>query len=104
MLFVDSDFASKKENEGHGDSYMNPTQVATLLKQDEILYNPVMNSGFLTYKLVDGIPEKNYGFIDCIYRMAEEMGYQMIFNYRANFTINNFGMSERALEMTVVKR
>lgn len=104
LLFVDSDFASKKENEGHGDSYMNPTQVATLLKQDEILYNPVMNSGFLTYKLVDGIPENNYGFIDCIYRMAEEMGYQMIFNYRANFTINNFGMSERALEMTVVKR
>lgn len=69
LLFVDSDFASKTENEGHGDSYINPSQVATLLKQDEILYNPVMNSGFLSYKLVDGTPEINYGFIDCIYRI-----------------------------------
>lgn len=104
LLFVDSDFASKKENEGHGDSYMNPSQVATLLKQDEILYNPVMNSGFLTYKFVDGVPVKDYGFIDCLYRMAEDLGYKMIFKYRANFATNNFGMSERALVMTVVKR
>ena len=95
LLFVDSDFVSKKENEGHGDSYMNPSQVATLLKQDEILYNPVMNSGFLTYKLVDDVPVKDYGFIDCLYRMTDGMGYKLTFAYRENFATNNFGMSER---------
>ena len=104
LLFVDSDFVSKKENEGHGDSYMTPSQVAALLKPDEILYNPIMNSGYLTYKLVEGVPVNDFGFIDCMYRMADDLGYQMIFSYRNNFAKNNFGVDERALVMEVIKK
>lgn len=104
LLFVDSDFVSKKENEGHGDSYMNPSQVAALLKPDEILYNPLMNSGYLTYKLVNGVPVNDCGFIDCLYRMTDDMGYQMLFSYRNNYAKNNFGMNERALVMEVRKK
>ncbi|MBQ7623597.1 MAG: hypothetical protein IJS66_07665, partial [Bacteroidales bacterium] len=90
--------------EGHGDSYMNPSQVAALLKPDEILYNPLMNSGYLTYKLVNGVPVNDCGFIDCLYRMTDDMGYQMLFSYRNNYTKNNFGMNERALVMEVRKK
>lgn len=103
LLFIDSDFVSKKKNEGHGDSYMNPTQIAQLLQPNEILYMPLMNSGFLSYKLIDDVPVNDYGFIDCLYRMASDMGYQLIFSYRNDFAKNNFGMSERALVMEVKK-
>ena len=101
LLFIDSDFVSKKENEGHGDAYMNTTQIAALLQSDEILYMPLMNSGFLSYKLVDGVPVNDYGFIDCLYRMASDMGYQLVFSYRKDFAKNNIGMSERALVIEV---
>lgn len=101
LIFIDSDFISKKENEGHGDSYMDANQIATLLQPAEILYLPLMNSGFLTYKLVDGIPVKNYGFIDCLYRTAEDMGYKLNFSYRNNYAINNLGFKERALVIEI---
>ena len=103
LLFIDSDFVSKKKNEGHGDSYLNPTQIAQLLQPNEILYMPLMNSGFLSYKLIDDVPVNDYGFIDCLYRMASDMGCQLIFSYRNDFAKNNFGMSERALVMEVKK-
>ena len=35
LIFVDSDFMSHKENEGHGDSYLNINQVAALLHPDD---------------------------------------------------------------------
>lgn len=103
LLFIDSDFVSKKKNEGHGDSYLNPTQIAQLLQPNEILYMPLMNSGFLSYKLIDDVPVNDYGFIDCLYRMASDMGCQLIFSYRNDFAKNNFGMSERALVMELKK-
>jgi hypothetical protein len=103
LLFMDSDFMSKKENEGHGDSYMNPGVVATQLQPDEMLYSPLMNSGFLSYKLVDGGPIQDFGFVDCLYRVAKDMGYQLLFSYRDNFAKNNFGVQERALVMEVKK-
>lgn len=104
LIFVDSDFTSHKENEGHGDSYMNVAQVAPKLQAKEILYLPVMNSGFLTYKIVDGVPVKDYGFVDCLYRTAEDLGFKMEFSYRKNYAQNNFGMDERALVMELRKK
>ena len=104
LLFIDSDFSSKKDNEGHGDPYMDSSQVIPLLQQDEILYVPIMNSGFLSYKLVDEVPIQDYGFVDCLYRMADDMGYKLLFSYKNNFAINSFGMTERALVMEVIKK
>ena len=101
LIFIDSDFASKTENEGHGDSYINAFQVATLLQPDEILYAPIMNSGFLTYKFVNGVPVNDFGFIDCLYRQATEMGYHMTYSYKNNYAKNIFGSSERALVISV---
>jgi len=99
LIFVDSDFVSHKENEGHGDSYLNASQVAALLNPDEILYLPLMNSGFLSNKIVDGVPVNDCGFVDCLYRMAADMGYHLVFSYRDNFSRNNLGLNERALVM-----
>jgi hypothetical protein len=101
IAFLDSDFVSTKENEGHGDSYMEPSQVANSLQSNEMLYLPLMNSGFLSYKLVDGIPVKDYGFIDCLYRTAENMGYKLCFSYKNKFARNNFGIEERALMIEI---
>ena len=101
LIFVDSDFMSHKENEGHGDSYLNINQVAALLHPDEILYLPLLNSGFLTYKLVNGVPVNDYGFVDCLYRMAADMGHHLVFSYRENYSRNNLGMNERALVIEI---
>lgn len=97
LIFVESDFGLHKDNEGHGDSYMNTGLVATLLQPDEILYIPLMNSEFLTYKLVNGVPVNDCGFVDCLYRMAADMGCRLIFSYRNNYARNNVGLNERAL-------
>lgn len=104
LIFVDSDFVSNRENEGHGDSYMNTSAVAALLQPDEILYLALMNSGYLSYKLKDGVPVNDCGFVDCLYRMAADMGYQLLFTYRPNYAKNSLGMKERALVMEVRKR
>lgn len=101
LIFVDSDFMSHKENEGHGDSYLNINQVAALLHPDEILYLPLLNSGFLTYKFVNGVPVNDYGFVDCLYRMAADMGHHLVFSYRENYSRNNLGMNERALVIEI---
>ena len=101
LIFVDSDFVLHKDNEGHGDSYLNVSQVAALLQPNEILYFPLMNSGFLSYKLVNGVPVNDYGFVDCLYRMAEDMGYHLVFSYRENYARNNLGMNERALVIEI---
>ena len=103
LIFVDSDFMSHRDNEGYGDSYLNVSQVAALLKPDEMLYVPLMNSGFLHYKLISGVPANDYGFVDCLYRMSADMGYHLVFSYRKNYTINKFGMNERALVIEVTK-
>ena len=103
LAFLDSDFVSKKDNEGHGESYMDPSRVAASLQSNEMLFLPLMNSGFLSYKLVDGIPVKDYGFIDCLYRIAENMGYKLCFSYKNNFARNNFGVEERALIIEIKK-
>ena len=63
-----------------------------------------MNSGFLSYKLKDGVPEKNNGFIDCLYRVADSMGYKLCFSYRPNYITNNLGMNERALVIEAVNK
>ena len=104
LVFLDSDFSSKKDNEGHGDSYMDASRVVTLLKPDEWLYMPLMNSAFLTYKLEDGVPKKDFGFIDCFYRVADDLGFKVEYSYRENFAKNNFGMEERALVMELKKK
>jgi hypothetical protein len=97
LIFVDSDFMSHKDNQGYGDAYLDVSQVATLLNSDEILYVPLMNYGFLNYKLVNGFPVNDNGFIDCLYRIAVDMGHNLVFSYRENYTKNRFGMNERAL-------
>ena len=97
LIFVDSDFMSHKDNQGYGDAYLDVSQVATLLNSDEILYVPLMNYGFLNYKLVNGVPVNDNGFIDCLYRIAVDMGHNLVFSYRENYTKNRFGMNERAL-------
>ena len=104
LIFIDSDITSRKENEGHGDVYMNIGQVGTKLMEGEMLYVPIMNSGFLSYKLKDGVPEKNNGFIDCLYRVADSMGYKLCFSYRPNYITNNLGMNERALVIEAVNK
>lgn len=104
LVFIDSYFSSKNENEGHGDVYVNFNQVSDKLQSGEILFVPIMNSGFLTYRFKDGIPEKNYGFIDCLYRLADSMGYKLTFSFRNNYITNNMGMSERALVMEIEKK
>ena len=101
LIFVDSDFVSHKENEGHGDSYLDTSRVAALLQSDEILYLPLMNSGFLSYKLVNGVPVNDYGFVDCLYRVAADMGHHLAFSYRENYSRNNLGMNERALVIEI---
>ena len=101
LIFVDSDFVSHKENEGHGDSYLDASRVAALLQSDEILYLPLMNSGFLSYKLVNGVPVNDYGFVDCLYRVAADMGHHLVFSYRENYSRNHLGMNERALVMEI---
>lgn len=101
LIFVDSDFMSHKDSEGHGDSYLNVSQVASLLQPDEILYVPLMNSGFLSYKLKDSVPVNDCGFVDCLYRMAMDMGHHMVFSYRKNYAINNLGMNDRALVIEI---
>ena len=103
LFFVDSDFMSHKDNEGYGDAYLNVNQVAELLKPEEILYVPYMNSGFLNYKLVNGVPINNNGFVDCLYRIAADMGHNLVFSYRENYTRNIYGMNERALVIEVNK-
>lgn len=101
LVFLDSDFVSNKENEGHGDSYFDKNQVASLLQEDEILYLPLMNSSFLSYKLEGGVPVSDCGFVDCLYRMATEMGCFLQFTYRNNYARNIFGMNQRALVIEV---
>lgn len=103
LIFVDSYFSANDENGGHGDSYLDFGQVRGLLNDNELLYVPIINSGFLTYKLIDGVPENNYGFIDCLYRKAELMGYKICFSFRKNYVRSNLGLMDRALVMEVKK-
>lgn len=90
LIYIDSDFSKNKENEGHGDTYIDFIKVASLLQEDEILYHPLMNSDFLTYKLINGVPNNDFGFIDCLYRKATDMGFKLKFSYRNNFAKNIF--------------
>lgn len=104
LLFIDSwMFQKEKENEGHGDVHMDLDIIRNLLQPDEILYIPLINSGFLTYKISEGIPDKNYGFIDCLFRTAKDMGYELCFSYRHNYARNRLGVEERALVIAVGK-
>ena len=97
LIFIDSGFSKNIENEGHGDTYIDFNKVATLLQENEILYHPLMNSGFLTYKLTNGVPNNDFGFIDCLYRKAVDMGFKLKFSYRNCFAKNIFNVYERAL-------
>jgi len=101
LIFVDSHFSANDENGGHGDVYLDFGQVRGLLNADEILYLPIMNSGFLSFKLKDGVPENNCGFIDCLYRKAELMGYKICFSFIKDYVRNNLGMIDRAIVMEV---
>lgn len=103
VIFIDSGIGSHKENEGYGDVYFNIGQVCAKLQIGEILFVPIKNSGFLGYKLVDGVPENNNGFIDRLFRVAESMGYRLCFSYRNNYVINNLGMIDRALVIAAKK-
>lgn len=100
LLILDSDF-SRGGNEGHADSFFFPSQVDPLLKKDELLFLPRINSSFLSYKLIDRIPEKNFGFIDCLYRTAVLMGEKIVFSYRPSFFRNSLGLIERAIVVQV---
>ena len=97
LIFLDSHFSSKKENEGHGDVYLDFTRVGESLNENELLYNPLMNSGFLSYRLKDGVPVNNNGFLDCLYRTASAMGYKLRLSFKNNYVRNNLGMNDRAL-------
>lgn len=101
LIFVDSAITSKKENEGHGDVYLDFNRVKDLLNENELLYNPFMNSGFLTYKINEGVPEKNYGFIDCIYRVAASLGFKLYFSYRNGYVKSDLGVMDRALVIEI---
>lgn len=101
LIFVDSTITSRKENEGHGDVYLDFSRVTALLNENELLYYPLMNSGFLTYKINEGVPENNYGFIDCLYRVAISLGYELCFSYRNSYVQSNLGMMDRALVIEV---
>ena len=103
LIFVDSHFSTNDENGGHGDSYLDFGQVRGRLSDDELLYLPVMNSGFLTFKLKDGMPVNNCGFVDCLYRKAELMGYKMCFSFIKDYVRSNWGMMDRAMVMEVKK-
>ncbi len=97
LIFVESSFSSNKVNEGHGDIYFGPEEVATNLLPNEILYVPVFNSSFLSYKLNGGVPVNDMGFVDCLYRKADAMGVKLNFSFRDNYVKNSFGYEERAL-------
>ena len=101
LIFVDSTIITKKENEGHGDVYLDFIRVAELLNEDELLYNPLMNSGFLTYKINEDIPENNFGFVDCLNRVALSLGYKLCFSYRNDYIKSNLGVMDRALVIEV---
>ncbi len=103
LIFVDSTLGSKKDNEGHGDVYLDFNMLATKLNDDEILYNPLMNSGFLSYKIIDGVPKNDYGFIDCLYRIAVSQGYKISYSYIKNYVANNLRVMDRALVIEVKK-
>ena len=102
LLMLDSDFV-KGDNKGHADTFFNPSQVIPLLKYNEMLFLPKTNSIFLSYNLIDGVPENNYGFVDCLYRTAELMGEKIVFSYRPSFFKNSLGFFERAVEIKVDK-
>lgn len=101
LIFVDSHFNENDENGGHGDTYLDFGQVRGLLNDDELLYLPIMNSGFLTFKVKDGVPENNCGFIDCLYRKAELMGYEICFTYIKDYVRSNLGMMDRVMVLEV---
>ena len=101
LIFVDSNLVSKKKNEGHGDVYLDFNRIKTLLNENEFLFYPIMNSGFLSYKFIEGVPENNYGFIDCLYRTAKSMGHTLCFSYREDYITNNLGATDRALMIEI---
>ena len=101
LVFVDSLLGSKDQNGGHGDVHLDFEKVRSLLNDDELLYNPIMNSGFLSFRFVDGIPENNNGFLDCLYRTAMRMGYKLVFSYRNDYVRSNLGIMDRAVIVQV---
>ena len=56
---------------------------------------------FRSYKLVNGVPVNDYGFVDCLYRMAADMGHHLVYSYRENYSRNKLGMNERALVIEI---
>lgn len=97
LIFVDAHYFSSSEDDGHGDSYIAPNDLKTNLKKDELLYVPVLNSGFLTYKLIDKVPQNDYGFIDCLYRTTLSKGYKLSFTYINNYCKSHLGVFDRAV-------
>lgn len=71
------------------------------LTDHELLYLPIMISGFPTFNLKDGVPKNNCGFIDCLYRKAELMGYKICFSFVNDYVRINLGMMDRAMVMEV---
>ena len=50
-----------------------------------------------------GNPRNDYGFIDCLYRMAVSLGYKIVFSYIKNYVASNLGLMDRALVIEVKK-
>ena len=101
LIFVDAVYATHDKNQGHGDVHINFSQIAANLNDDEILFFPVLNSGFLSFRLEDGNPAKDNGFLDCLYRTARMMGFGIGISIKDNYVRSNMGVMDRALVIEV---
>ena len=97
LIFVDTVFSTYDEYQGHGDVHLNFNQIAANLNDDEVLFFPVLNSGFLSFRLKDGVPANDYGFLDCLYRPAKTMGHEIVISIRNDYVRSNLGMKDRAI-------
>lgn len=104
LLFVDSSSLSSTKDEGHGSTFFSFEEAERKLGPDDILYHPVINSAFLSYKLVGGVPSRDYGFVDCLYRMAKRKKLTLSFEYIDDFIQTLLNNKERALVIKVSER
>ncbi len=61
---------------------------------------PLVNSGpFLSVKIDKGVPENNFGIIDCLYRAILNKGYEPVLEQESNIGVSGLGHSVHAIKL-----
>ncbi|WP_162010841.1 ATP-binding protein [Neptuniibacter caesariensis] len=60
----------------------------------QTLIKPLRNSNFLSLKMEEGIPVKNYSILDCLYREIVQSGYEPSFSVEKNIGQSFMGMND----------